>query len=928
MVSFFKLLLGFTSYFLTSRCSDLQIKNYSEGFEYKDDRLIVDGHNLDPDLLFSQLSSIKFLNELTIREFVFDEISVKELSKAISALSIKKLSIIQCDFNEEIATLFIIPPSVKSIHLEELNLSSKGIEIVLNKLDPSVESITISGCYNNEPKKQLQNFSKFCFLKQIYIDEESICRSKINRSLRSTIPTSLESIKLHGFALYADDISSTFERWIHKYGKSFTDNIKVIEFNSFYHDSVSNSKLIRQLLYFDNLENLSCGCYGGNIDFSIEALPPKLKQLDLVGAEIDIKINQEQIFNQNILSALHLTHLTVDKSFDEFPIDLFHLKNLEYLNLKSVSCKNNFILTVFQFPSSLKHVIIKYEHLSPFMPNFGKYFKVIERLEVEFEGIHETFNDLEKLFTSSTLKGLKLDFHMNDSIKYKFNTKYECLLEELELRSVSWEFISHLIDKLIFPRLRKITFGYIEELLDLYAVLHKLQMLTELTSLSFEEDARWLFGNELPFIFKHLISFSWEFHDIDVIELDHLMRGMPKLQSLQFPTWNNNVLLLQQPAINIRYIYLPVSVSESKKTVWINFLKNLPNLVQLRKSVDYDLVVENEITAGDLAYYLKILKEHFKHEMNFIIQYNCYPILLFKKDSTVLKLVRYKSKELRAYLNEIFPLSVFGLSVKRLFTFEFERYFASVNSYSLAKFFKLMDELEIENEEDVLFLKNILFSGADGRFTDATDFSLPNFYNVFLNYSIERTKVNLNVDHLEFLIQFFKANKQHGFEKINKFIQTFFISISIAVENHKVIDKEMFIFFSKLLLTPSFHLFFDKILNKELSKKEKQFLPMDYESIADDLKKLEPEQYEALSIYFKDFLIEFTNESFIESFSNIFKKILIPETKCAICYESLFLEKCKFSNVGNINCHLYHRFCLDKWLDAKKECPHCRQVIV
>ena len=927
MVSGFKFFLGFTSYFLITKCSDLQIKEYSKVFDYKDDRLIVDGHNVDPGLLLSQLSSIKFLNELTIREFVFDDVSVKEFSKAISALSIKKLSIIQCDFNEEIATLFIISPSIQSIHLEELNLSSRGIEIILNKLDPSVESITISGCYENKPKKHLQSFSKFSLLKQIDIDKKSIGDLNIYHSLRSFTTTSLESIKLRQFELDPFEINSILEEWIHKFGKAFTNNLKVLEFGIFDYNFRLNGKLIQQILSFPNLKILSCDFNDDHLDFSIDALPPNLEQLILNDAIIDINANQKSIYSRNNLLASKFTHLAVNGMFFEFPTYLLCMKNLEYLNLDCISCDTTPTLESFQSPSSLKHLIIQSKHLSPFMPNFDENFKVIEILEVQSRSFHKDFFYFEKLFTNSTLKSLKLDFRSDDFGKFKFNSKCECLFEELELKNVYWKFICQLLDKFTFFQLKKLTICFERETYNLHEVLYKLQTLTELTSLSLMGEVKWKFGEKVPFLFKKLTSFSLEFTDIYAIELDHLMLGMPKLQRLHFPTWNNNEFLLHQPAINIRYLYLPDSVYESDKTNWINFLKNLPNLVQVKNCSKYDSIVD-EITAGDLAYYLKVLREYFKSELLVKIQYDCLPVLLLKKDAQLLKLVRSKSKQLVFYLNEIFPLSTFGTFANQLFMIEFEVFFSSINFPFIVKFFKLLSELEVGDQPEAMFVKGILLDEWHERLNETIDFSLSNFYDRILNYIIRRDKISLNMEHIEFVIQFSKANKRYGLSTIVEFAKVFFISISTVNGNNKFVDGEMFIFFSSYLLMPSFRSFFDKILNKELSEKEKKFLPLDYESIGDDLKKLEPEQYEELSVRFKDLLFEFVHVSFIEEFSNLLRKILIPATKCAICYESLFSEECSFFfSSEKKECHLFHKSCLYKWLNANNKCPNCRQIM-
>ncbi|KAI4381018.1 hypothetical protein MLD38_007136 [Melastoma candidum] len=48
-----------------------------------------------------------------------------------------------------------------------------------------------------------------------------------------------------------------------------------------------------------------------------------------------------------------------------------------------------------------------------------------------------------------------------------------------------------------------------------------------------------------------------------------------------------------------------------------------------------------------------------------------------------------------------------------------------------------------------------------------------------------------------------------------------------------------------------------------------------------------------------------------------------PETKCAVCLEDLF---CDFGNqVALPGCgHLFHRDCINKWLDCSSSCPMCR----
>ncbi len=166
--------------------------------------------------------------------------------------------------------------------------------------------------------------------------------------------------------------------------QGIANNLKVLELGIFDYNFTFNSKLIQQILSFDSLKILSCQFNDDHLDFSIDALPPNLEQLILNDVIIDINVNQSPFTAGTIYWRQILLIWTVNRIFFEFPTYLLCMKNLEYLNLHCILCDITPTLESFQsLPIEASNNSV--EHLSPFMPNFDKIFKVIEILEVQVQ---------------------------------------------------------------------------------------------------------------------------------------------------------------------------------------------------------------------------------------------------------------------------------------------------------------------------------------------------------------------------------------------------------------------------------------------------------------------------------------------------------------------------------------------------------------
>lgn len=58
-------------------------------------------------------------------------------------------------------------------------------------------------------------------------------------------------------------------------------------------------------------------------------------------------------------------------------------------------------------------------------------------------------------------------------------------------------------------------------------------------------------------------------------------------------------------------------------------------------------------------------------------------------------------------------------------------------------------------------------------------------------------------------------------------------------------------------------------------------------------------------------------------FNHLNKKTLIPDGECSICLKDIFCN-----NMIKTECnHIFHKDCLNIWLNEKKNCPMCRRLI-
>ncbi len=69
------------------------------------------------------------------------------------------------------------------------------------------------------------------------------------------------------------------------------------------------------------------------------------------------------------------------------------------------------------------------------------------------------------------------------------------------------------------------------------------------------------------------------------------------------------------------------------------------------------------------------------------------------------------------------------------------------------------------------------------------------------------------------------------------------------------------------------------------------------------------------ALIFKDILIELCDDSFVDSLITVLHAILIPEMKCAICWDLLLMKSVNFFKSGEGNCHLFHKDCLSRSLE-------------
>ena len=237
------------------------------------------------------------------------------------------------------------------------------------------------------------------------------------------------------------------------------------------------------------------------------------------------------------------------------------------------------------------------------------------------------------------------------------------MIEELELNRVSWNFVSRLLKRVKFPNLKTIILNLEGSRLDLDKILVEFSLTSQLSSLTlscnYHSRER---GKEFSFVFPNLTFFRLSHFD-GSFKLSHLLDCMPRLIEFQIDTavFQNFAI---ESTTNIRFLSLPLVRSLSSANIFINLIKNTPNLIELSNNS----ILDDFPSSSDLTFYLKILKEYFEDELQFEIKYYCSPIHLLKTDSDLLKLIQIRSSEVADYLEETYRLSKYkGTFVKQLF---------------------------------------------------------------------------------------------------------------------------------------------------------------------------------------------------------------------------------------------------------------------
>ena len=914
-------------------------------FLFEDGKLAVDCFNKDSSECLIQLTLYKHVSKLYLKGFVFDEVNIKLFSNAICDMQLQELTLDQCDMSDELVSLLTLPPGLKSTRLERLNFSSKGIQKFISLLPPLLESFEAIDCLNSDSLRQqvLMNlttqktsldFSRFSRLKNICIEKLSNDIDSYQLLLSLTL-LPLERVKLSRVQLCTVEWTFLLKKWcswlrIWSYladklkgrkGVTFFSRLK--EFNISF-GGIDRKLLIRLIQFLfsrPSLEIISLRANNKLEKVFLPPLPSNIKQFSLIPiGRVSLKDGKTSFYNPKNLS--QLTHLTIDESFDAFPYDLFDLSQLEYFKIQS-GLFNNRSLFKDRYCAKLKYLSIQSNYLIPLLNNFKSNFPVIETLDIT-SVCTSNFNSYLKMlfFSIKTLKSLKINYIHNDQYPLIFGGDNESSIEELKLTNVSWKFVVTFLAVEQFPRLEKIYIESNNENFDLGKVLEKLSSFPQLTSLTLV--GKFLLSNEkLPFAFKNLKIFCLTCPQ-EIVDLDSLTSCMPNLNELQLLGQSLRELKLQN-SVGIRYLVLPSDFFKFGGE-FINIVKNIPNLIRVRRNYLFSFT-QCVPYAPQVAYYFKMLKEHFQSELRFKINFSCLLIKQLEIDTELFSLVCLKSPELQKYLQSYFPIDNYKPFIKQLFTIEFEMHFdvRVIDKNKVVEFFKLLRELKVNRKEDVSFVKKLLFQEENEYCIESTDFSLDNFYKLFLDYLTQNIESNLESVHLEFIKEFVTTNKKYGIFKVFNFLTSFFTSISVIDGESKIIDREIFFFFTKYLQAPSFRSLFYKIKGRKLSEGEKKILSFDYDSLTDDLKCLDPKQYKRLCTRFKRIIIDLCDESFVESFFNVLKALLIPKTDCPICMDSLFTKECKFFKFGNSSCHLFHKECLDEWSKRSSTCPYCNR---
>ena len=927
---------------------------------FENRKLTAECFNKDPNECLLQLATYKTVKKLHLIGFIFDEGSIKQFSQTICGMKLLELTLDSCDINDELISPLVPPSGLKSIRFERLNLSSNGIQSIIDKLapppvfvpikSPMLESIevadwSISKCSKKKlsislfSQKVSLDFSKFRYLKNICLCnlDENFDSYHLLLSLKSL---SLERIKLSRVYLRKIEWIFLLKKWKNPNGIAFFKTLKEFNIEIEKIDESPLIQLIQFLFSIPSLEIISLGFDNRIEGISLPPLPSNIKQFSIPLASAFMEDGETPFYSLNNFSKL--THLTMSDSYLRFSFDLFTLNQLEYLKIDN-NISSDSLLVGNQCCSKLKYLSINFRYLIPLLRNFNKNFPAIEALGISYVSSDDLTPHLKTIISKETLKFLEINFSYYTSYPVSVDIEDKSFIEELKLTNVYWEFVSSLLKVKQFPYLKKIYIETRNENVNLNDFFKKLSNFPLLTSLTLK--GKFSFSYEqLPVTIANLKFFYLEISQ-EILDLYCLLQFMPNLIEFQLKGGSLKDFRLKN-TVGIRYLTF-IEITLNRNGGLVNVVKYIPNLIQFRNKLRKS-PIQNISFAPELAYYLKKLKEHFNNKLQFHINPNCLPIKQLMNNSELLRLVRLKSPKLQDYLKDIFPIDLFKSFVKQLFTIEIGKYFSDklINAELIKGFFSLLMELEAKSKEDVLLAQKLYFEGKNEYFTESFNFSLDNFYKLFSNYLSKNIGVNFESVHLEFIIEFYKANKKYGPFKIYNFLKSFFISCSVVDRESKInnflgsfspslsipggqrknINNEVFNFFFEPLLT-SFGPLFDRIKENKLSEEEKKIIPFDYNPLAEDLRKLEPEEYKQLLINFKEILIDACNESVIKSFLDILKIAPTLKEECTICLNYLFIRESKYFESEDGNCHSFHRDCLDEWLKKRKTCPNCRRCL-
>ena len=227
----------------------------SDGFLLEDGKLTVNCFDEGSKKRLFQPNDYESVEELYLKGFVFEEGHVKEFSTVFCNL--QGVTLIQCDINDELASLLEFPSDLKLIRLERLNLFFKGIHQFVCNLPSLLESFEVVDCLVTELHQQEQStdfssqemlldFSRFSCLKRICIENLSENVDLFNLLLSLTsLP--LERIKLSRVYLTSKEWFMLLNEWKGTNRATFISTLK--EFN-FEIGTISRNRLIR-LIFFE-----------------------------------------------------------------------------------------------------------------------------------------------------------------------------------------------------------------------------------------------------------------------------------------------------------------------------------------------------------------------------------------------------------------------------------------------------------------------------------------------------------------------------------------------------------------------------------------------------------------------------------------------------------------------------------------------------